>query len=41
VKNLIVARYPDQASFCCNGIYKTIIQGLAVEGKEVRSIDLQ
>jgi len=40
MKNLVVVGHPDQASFCYNGIYKTIMQELDVEGEEVRSIDL-
>lgn len=40
MKNLVVIGHPDQASFCYNGIYKTIMQELDVEGQETRVADL-
>lgn len=40
MKNLIVIAHPDQNSFCYNGIYKTILQELDVEGQETRVADL-
>lgn len=40
MKNLVVIGHPDQESFCYNGIYKTIIQELDVEGQETRVADL-
>ena len=40
MKNLVVIGHPDQKSFCYNGIYKTIMQELDVEGQETRVADL-
>ena len=40
MKNLIVIAHPDDKSFCYNGIYKTILETLDVEGQETRVADL-
>ena len=40
MKNLIVIAHPDNKSFCYNGIYKTILETLDVEGQETRVADL-
>jgi NAD(P)H dehydrogenase (quinone) len=40
MKNLIVIAHPDKKSFCYNGIYKTILQTLDVDGEEIRVADL-
>ena len=40
MKNLIVIAHPDQKSFCYNGIYKTIVKELDVEGEETKIADL-
>lgn len=40
MKNLIVIAHPDKNSFCYNGIYKTILQELDVEGQQTRVADL-
>ena len=40
MKNLIVIAHPDDKSFCYNGIYKTILETLDVDGEETRVADL-
>ena len=40
MKNLVIIGHPDQASFCYNGIFKTITEQLEASGEEVNIIDL-
>ena len=40
MKNLIVIAHPDKNSFCYNGIYKTILKSLDVDGEETKVADL-
>jgi len=40
MKNLIVISHPDQASFCYNGIFKTIKKCLEAGKEEIKVIDL-
>lgn len=40
MNNLVVIAHPDQDSFCYNGIFKTIVKELNVEGQETRIADL-
>lgn len=40
MNNLVVIAHPDQDSFCYNGIFKTIVEELNVEGQETRIADL-
>ena len=40
MKNLIVIAHPNLDSFCYDGIYKTILETLDVEGEETKVADL-
>lgn len=40
MKNLVIIGHPDQASFCYNGIFKTITEQLEASGEELNIIDL-
>ena len=40
MKNLIVIAHPDKNSFCYDGIYKTILNELDVDGQETKVADL-
>lgn len=40
MKNLVIIGHPDQASFCYNGIFKTIVDSLEEAGQEYKVIDL-
>ena len=40
MNNLIVISHPDKNSFCYNGIFKTILKELRIDGQEVCVADL-
>ena len=40
MKNLVIIGHPDQSSFCYNGIFKTIVDGLKGAQEDVEIIDL-
>jgi NAD(P)H dehydrogenase (quinone) len=40
MKNLVIIGHPDQSSFCYNGIFKTIVDGLKSAKEEIEIIDL-
>lgn len=40
MKNLVIIGHPDQASFCYNGIFKTVKENLEQSGEDVEVIDL-
>lgn len=40
MNNLVVIAHPDQDSFCYNGIFKTIVKELDIEGQKTRIADL-
>ena len=40
MKNLVIIGHPDQASFCYNGIFKTVKENLEQSGEDVEIIDL-
>jgi NAD(P)H dehydrogenase (quinone) len=40
MKNLLIIAHPDKDSFCYNGIFKTVKQGIEASGQELKIIDL-
>lgn len=40
MKNLIIIGHPDQSSFCYDGIFKTVLNGLQKHSDEIEVIDL-
>ena len=40
MKNLVIIGHPDTASFCHNGIYKTIVELFENSDQELKTIDL-
>ena len=40
MKNLVIIGHPDQASFCYNGIFKTIVASLEHANEDIEIIDL-
>lgn len=40
MKNLIIIGHPDQSSFCFDGIFKTVLNGLQKHSDEIEVIDL-
>ena len=40
MKNLLIIAHPDKDSFCYNGIFKTVKQGIEASGQEIKIIDL-
>ena len=40
MKNLVIIGHPDQASFCYNGIFKTVKENLEQSGEDLEVIDL-
>ena len=40
MKNLVIIGHPDTASFCYNGIYKSIVELIENSDQELKSIDL-
>jgi NAD(P)H dehydrogenase (quinone) len=40
MKNLVIIGHPDQASFCYNGIFKTVVNTLEAAQQEYKVIDL-
>ena len=40
MKNLLIIAHPDKDSFCHNGIFKTVKQGIEASSQELKIIDL-
>ena len=40
MKNLVIIGHPDTASFCYNGIYKSIVELIENSDQELKTIDL-
>ena len=40
MKNLVIIGHPDTASFCYNGIYKSIVELIENSNQELKTIDL-